>query len=534
MKRVLIGAACAAAVLSVVQPVGAQVREADVTGGRVAGAVANGIASFKGIPFAAPPVGALRWKAPQPVKGWTGVRQATSFGVSCMQDAAMAKLFGAPEGMSEDCLYLNVWTPAKSAGDKLPVMVWIYGGGFVLGQTSVPVYDGTKLADKGVVLVSVAYRVGAFGFLAHPDLSRESGKGSGNFGLQDQIAGLQWVKANIAKFGGDPNRVTIFGESAGGIAVSMLAASPAAKGLFHRAISESGGSFGSAKYANEGGVNVPPLKVAEAKGKAFLDKLGATSIDAARQLDANKVQAAQGPGLAATDSFWPVFDGDVLPGDQYELYQAKRFNDTPILIGTNSDEGALFLPPGVTAARFEQLVRGGFATQADAILAAYPHATDAEAVKSTKDLFRESNFAWHTWAWAMLQTEKGKGKAFVYYFDHRTPRSPNGANHGDEIGYVFRNLGGPAIGVPGPPPPVRPEDTKISDLMSSYWVNFAKNGDPNGPGLTAWPAFSPSAQNAMIFDTQPGARPLPNMAQIKAFDGYYKWLREQAKAHSTH
>jgi para-nitrobenzyl esterase len=531
MKRILMGAACAAAVLSVVRPVGAQIREADVTGGRVAGAVANGIASFKGIPFAAPPVGALRWKAPQPVKSWTGIKQASSYGLSCIQDAAAAKLFNAPEGVSEDCLYLNVWTPAKSATESLPVMVWIYGGGFVLGQTSVPVYDGTKLAEKGVVLVSVAYRVGAFGFLAHPDLSRESGKGSGNYGLQDQIAGLQWVKANIAKFGGDPNRVTIFGESAGGIAVSMLAASPAAKGLFQRAISESGGSFGSAKYSNEGGVIVPPLKVAEAKGKAFLDKLGASSIDAARQLDANKVQAAQGPGLAA---FWPVFDGNVLPGDQYELYQARRFNDTPVLIGTNSDEGALFLQPGVTVAGFEQQVRGGFGTQADAILAAYPHATDAEAVKSTKDLFRESNFAWHTWAWAMLQTERGKGKAYVYYFDHRTPRTPNGANHGDEIGYVFRNLGGPAIGVPGPPPPVRPEDTKISDLMSSYWVNFAKNGDPNGPGLTVWPAFSPSAQNAMIFDTQPGARPLPNMAQIKAFDGYYKWLREQAKAHSTH
>jgi para-nitrobenzyl esterase len=533
MERILMGAACAAAMFWFVPQADAQVREADVTGGRVAGVVANGIASFKGIPFAAPPVGALRWKAPQPVKPWTGVKQASSFGVACMQDAAMMKLFSAPEGMSEDCLYLNVWTPAKGASDSLPVMVWIYGGGFVLGQTSVPLYDGTKLAEKGVVLVSVAYRVGSFGFLAHPDLSRESGKGSGNYGLQDQIAGLQWVKANIAKFGGDPSRVTIFGESAGGIAVSMLAASPAAKGLFQRAISESGGSFGSAKYSNEGGVNVPPLKVAEAKGKAFLEKIGAGDIKAAREIAADKIQAAQGAGLAATESFWPVFDGDVLPGNQYELYQAKRFNDTPILIGTNSDEGALFVQPGVTAAGFERLVRQGMGPHADAILAAYPHSTDADALKSTKDFFRESTFAWHTWAWATLQTEKGKGKAYVYYFDHRTARTPNGANHGDEIGYVFKNLGGPAIGIPGPPLPVRPEDTKISDLMSSYWVNFAKNGDPNGPGLPAWPVFSASAQNAMIFDTTPGARPLPNMAQIKAFDGYYAWLREQAKAHGT-
>jgi len=531
MKKMSIVIGCAAALL-VAAGARAEVREADVTGGRVAGAVANGIVLFKGIPFAAPPVGPLRWKAPQPLQPWTGVKQASTFGASCMQDPMFARLFGAPPEISEDCLYLNVWTPAKSAGDALPVMVWIYGGGFVGGQTSVPAYDGTRLAEKGVVLVSVAYRLGAFGFLAHPELSRESGKGSGNYGLQDQIAGLQWVKANIAKFGGDPNRVTIFGESAGGIAVSMLAASPAAKGLFQRAISESGGSFGSAKYSNEGGVNVAPLKVAETKGKTFLEKLGATSIRAAREIDANKLQAAQGPGLSATDAFWPVFDGDVLPGDQHELYQAKRFNDTPVLIGTNSDEGALFAQPGMTVARFEKLVRDGFGKHADAILAAYPHATDAQAARSTNDIFRESTFAWHTWAWAMLQSEKGKGKAFVYYFDHRTPRSPNGANHGSEITYVFRNLNVPDIGQPGPATP-RPEDVKMSDVMSSFWVNFAKNGDPNGAGLPAWPAFSASAQNAMILDSQTGARPLPNMAQIKAFDAYYATLREQAKAHGT-
>src|SRR5438874_8010392 len=204
-----------------------------------------------------------------------------------MQDPMFPQIFAAPPEMSEDCLYLNVWTPAKTPSDNLPVMVWIYGGGFVGGQTSVPMYDGTKLAEKGVVLVSVAYRLGVFGFLAHHELTRESGKGSGNYGLQDQIAGLRWVKANIAKFGGDPNRVTIFGESAGGIAVSMLAASPQAKGLFQRAISESGGSFGGPKYTNEGGVNVPPLKVAEAKGQAFLARLGANNIAAARALSAD-------------------------------------------------------------------------------------------------------------------------------------------------------------------------------------------------------------------------------------------------------
>jgi para-nitrobenzyl esterase len=505
---------------------GAQVRDVEVTGGKASGVVANGIASFKGIPFAAPPIGALRWRAPQPVVPWTGVKQATEYGASCMQDANFAKIFGTSVPIAEDCLYLNVWTPAKTAGDKLPVMVWIYGGGFVGGMTSVPAYDGTRLAEKSVVLVSVAYRVGVFGFLAHPELSKESGKGSGNYGLQDMIAGLQWVKANIARFGGDPSRVTIFGESAGAIAVSMLAASTAAKGLFERAISESGGNFGPPRFANEGGVSVPPLAVAEASGQAFLAKLGANDLKAARALPAEKLQTALGPGLQG--GFWPVFDGDVLPGDQYELYQAARFNDTPVLIGTNSDEGALFAVPGMSRTMFEGMIRGGYGKHADAILSAYPHATDAEAVKSGKNIFRDSVFAWHTWTWAMLQTQKGKGKAFVYYFDHRTPQSAEGANHASEIGYVFRNLGGPGSGLFGPVTP-RPEDVAMSDLMSSYWVNFAKTGDPNAPGLPAWPAFRADAQNVMHFDGKSSARPVPNMTQIKALDDYYAWRREEAK-----
>jgi para-nitrobenzyl esterase len=529
VNKLSIGAAVVAVTFSFVRVAGAEIREVSVTGGTVAGVAANGIVSFKGIPFAAPPVGPLRWKAPQPVQPWTGVRDASMYGPSCMQDPNFAKIFGAPAPITEDCLYLNVWTPAKSASDRLPVMVWIYGGGFVGGMTSVPVYDGTRLAEKGVVLVSVAYRLGVFGFLAHPDLSRESGKGSGNYGLQDQIAGLQWVKNNIAKFGGDPSRVTIFGESAGGIAVSMLAASPGAKGLFQRAISESGGSFAPPRFGSEGGQNVPPLKTAEAAGQSFLAKLGATDIKAAREIPAEKLQTAMGPGLQG--GFWPVFDGDVLPGDQYELYQAKRFNDTPVLIGTNSDEGGLFARPGMTPTLFESQIREGYGKHADAILAVYPHATNDEAAKAAKDVFRESVFAWHTWAWALLQTRQGKGKAYVYYFDHRTPQSPNGAGHGSEIGYVFKNLGvGGVLGLAGPP---RPDDTAMSDLMSSYWVNFAKNGDPNGPGLPQWPVFSEGAQNAMHFDRQSSARPVPNMAQIKALDSYYAWRREEVKARRT-
>jgi para-nitrobenzyl esterase len=522
-KNLFLSSVVLAVVFATVGPAPSQIRTAKVSGGEVQGAVSNNISSFKGIPFAAPPVGDLRWKAPQPVKPWSGVKQADAFAPGCMQDPALATFMRAPTNFSEDCLYLNVWTPAKTGSEKLPVMVWIYGGGFGAGATNAALYDGTNLARKGVVIVSTAYRVGPFGFLAHPELSRESGKGSGNYGLQDMIAALRWVKNNIAQFGGDPSRVTIFGESAGGIAVSMLAASPPAKGLFHRVISESGGSFAPVRLANEGGENVPTLRLAESTGKTFLESLGANDIKAARALTAEQIQKGLGSGLTASiGRFWPTADGDVLIGDQYELYQAGRFNDTPVLIGTNSDEGAMFTRPGVTPEAFEKQIRAGYGPRADVILNAYPHDTDAEVFRSSKDIFRESAFAWHTWVWARLQSQKGKGKAFVYYFDHRTPTSPDGANHGSEISLVFGNLG--AFG--GPP---QSGDKELSDLMSSYWVNFAKSGDPNGGGLPMWPAFTEKEQNAMFFDPQPSARPVPNLDKLKAFDAYYSWRREQAK-----
>ena len=516
----------ATVVLMLGSAVDAQVRDVEVTGGRVSGVVTDGIAAFKGIPFAAPPVGGLRWKPPQPVNRWTGVKAATAFAASCIQDVSFLRLFGAPETTGEDCLYLNVWTPAKAAGDRLPVMVWIYGGSFSGGMTSIPAYDGTRLAEKGVVLVSVAYRVGPFGFLAHPELSKESGKGSGNYGLQDQIAGLRWVKDNIAKFGGNPGAVTIFGESAGGMSVSMLAASPAAKGLFHRAISQSGGHFGPARAGAIAGATSPPLSAAEGIGQAFLKRLGASDLRSARQLPAEKIQVAAGPALQG--AFWPVFDGDVLPGDQYELYAAKRFNDTPILIGSNSDEGITFSSGTTTPAALEKLLRTGYGTHADRLLAVYPHATDAEATQSMRDLLRDTTFGWPTWAWALLQSKHGSGNAYVYYFDHRTPLSVKGAGHATEIPYVFRTLGtfsGPA-GLIGTP---QPADRAMSELMSSYFVNFAKSGDPNGPGLPAWPAFTESSQAVMHLDAKPSARPAPNMTQIRAMDAYFAWRREEAK-----
>jgi para-nitrobenzyl esterase len=524
MARLFVRMAFAGVALLVIDTAVAQITTATVTGGQVTGAVSAGVASFKGIPFAAPPVGELRWKAPQPVTAWSGTRQADHNGPSCMQDPTFARLFAAPPAIGEDCLYLNVWTPAKTRNDKLPVMVWIYGGGFVGGMTSVPAYDGTQLARKGVILVSVGYRLGVFGFLAHPDLTRESGKGSGNYGLLDQIAGLKWIKANIAAFGGDPARVTIFGESAGGISVSLLAASPRAKGLFRGVISESGGSLSPPRRGNEGGESVSTMEVAEVSGKAFLDKLGAHDLKAARALNADVIQRALGPGLQG--GYFPVFDGDVLPGDVYLRYSKGQFNDTNVLIGTNSDEGGILGPRGgVTRAAFEGQVRQGYGAHADSILAAYPHATPADATRAAANLFRDSTFAWSTWSWARLQSEKGRGKAYLYYFDHRTARSPNGSSHGSEIGYVFGNLGGPGAGPAGIQGPPTAEDEQLSDLLSSYWVNFAKTGNPNGSGLPEWPAFSASKQDALVIDEHPGGRPVPNKPQLQALDSYYAWRR---------
>jgi para-nitrobenzyl esterase len=491
-------------------PALAQIATAKVAGGIVEGVVKDGIASFKGVPFAAPPVGDLRWRSPQPVKPWQGVKKADKFAPGPMQDTAFGAKLGGSQEISEDCLYLNVWTGAKKAGENRPVMVWIYGGGFGIGMTSTPTYDGTNLAKKGVVLVSVAYRVGPMGFLAHPELSKESGKGSGAYGIQDQIAGLKWVKENIAQFGGDPSNVTIFGESAGGMSVGMLVTSPMATGLFQRAISESGGAMGSRS---------PALKTAEEQGKTYLSKLGANSIKAARALSAETIQKdTKGMG-----SFRPVADSVTIASNPYEVFEAGKFNDTPILVGTNSNEGGLFVTQTTTSAEFEKMVRSQYAAGAEAILKAYPHATDAEATRAAKDLMRESTFAWPTWAWAKMQSIKGKNKAFVYYFDRRTPASPDGANHAAEISYVFRNLGGMGGGN-------GPEDKTLSDLLSSYWVNFATKGDPNGQGLPVWPIFDTKEQKTMIFDKTPGARPHPNMAQIKAFDAYFAKLREAAKA----
>ena len=490
------------------------------TGGQVEGTVADGLSTFKGIPFAAPPVGALRWKAPQPVVPWTDVKQTVAFANSCMQDMAMARQMGDTSEISEDCLYLNVWTPAARASDRLPVLVWIYGGGFSGGMTSVPMYNGEHLAKKGIVVVSIAYRVGAFGFLAHPELSAESGKGSGNYGLQDMIAGLEWVKNNVDRFGGDPSKVTIFGHSAGGMAVSMLAASPAAAELFRGVIAMSGASMAPLRTGARGetGLRVPLLSIAETEGAAFIGKLGAADITAARGISAEDIQkAVAGSGV----SFRPVSDGNIIIDDQYRLYQSGRFNDTPILIGSTSDEAASFGARKTNVAEFVKQVNSSYGSDAAAILAVYPHANDEEASLSSKQLSRDNTFGWNAWAWAYMQARHGKGSAFVYYFDQHPPTSPDGTGHGLDVPYAFQTL----TGRDGAPP--ESADVALSDVVSSYWVNFTKTGDPNANGLPVWTPYSDAAPKAMVFRNGAGTtEAYPNMEKLQVMDKYFARFRK--------
>jgi para-nitrobenzyl esterase len=529
MGKAWIAAALSAIALGCVRPAVAQIGTVSVTGGRIEGVTADGVTSFKGVPFAAAPVGNLRWRVAQPVAPWTGVRKADHFGPECMQ-ASFNRPGAPPVLASEDCLYLNVWTAAKSADEHLPVMVWIYGGSFMGGSGSQPAYDGTHFAQKGVVLVNLNYRLGVFGFLADHELDAESPHHvSGNYGLGDMIAALKWVKANIAQFGGDPARVTVFGESAGALAVGVLAVSPSGKGLFQRAISESGGAPLSPPDPAGASYSVvapfPSLSSAEDMGQGFLAKLGAQNIAAARALPAQTLLKAQ-PAVS------PVQDGYLLPFDAYQRFHAGHFNNTPILVGTNSNEGA-FRPfraqfTGTTPEKFEARIRAAFGKYADKILADYPHATPAEAEQASEDLlFRDTALAWKSWAWARLQSEKGHDKAYLYYFDPRSSKEPLGPAHTEEIPYVFGNVG-QARGF-GPAGPASPADLKLSQQMQSYWVNFAKSGDPNGPGLPRWPAFSASSQRTMYLDTDPHAGPVPNLSKLEVLDAYFRSLWEEEK-----
>lgn len=467
----------------------------------------SGVRIFKGIPFAQPPTGVLRWKEPQPVENWDGIRKAIQFGARCMQAPIFGDMAFRSNGMSEDCLYLNVWTPARSGKERLPVMVYFYGGGFVAGDGSEPRYDGESMAAKGIVTVTTNYRLGVFGFLAYPELTAESfHHASGNYGLLDQAAALRWVQQNIAAFGGDPKRVTIAGESAGSISVSALMASPLSKNLIAGAIGESGGITGTLPAVS--------LSQAEQAGAKFAAELGAPSLAGLRAMDTQQIlETATKGGFASVGRFPITIDGYFLPEDPAAIYTAGRQAHVPLLIGWNSEEMPWrFLLRGQEPTRenYEKAVREIFGARADEALKLYPGATREEIIDSATDLAGDRFIGYSTWKWADLHSKTGANPVYRYYYARqRPPMRPEpgnatpglaggvvsgqkaavpampparGAVHSAEIEYALGNLSSNNVYA------WSPDDYKVSKVMQEYFANFSKRGDPNGHGLPRWAA----------------------------------------------
>jgi len=470
----------------------------EVEGGKFADVApdSSGVRVFKGIPYAAPPVGDLRWKAPQPVVSWSGTRSFTEWGPRSVQVNLGGDIDPLNKRMSEDCLYLNVWTPSNAAGEPLPVMVWIHGGIHVRGAGSQPEYDGTHLAKKGVVVVTINYRLDVLGFMVHPDLTKESGMNtSGNYALLDQIAALKWVQKNIGAFGGDPKQVTVFGESAGSWDISLLTGSPLAKGLFARAIGESGGLFNPSP-----GTHWPkPLEICEQEGIKFAQSLGAATIADLRAKSTQEILDAMTKLPPTTFAAYrqPLVDGYVLPANLPATYAQGRQNDVPLLVGWNADEGSLFAPlfaPPPGAPPYADRMRAQFKGMGDRALTLYPPgSTPQEEETSRTAMVGDAGLAYGTWAWAERAATTGKSAVFRFYFTRRPPGAPDynypawppsapGAFHTAEILYVFNNLH-------VRPWAWEPDDHRLAEQMSSYWTNFAKTGDPNGPDLPRWEPY---------------------------------------------
>ena len=486
------------------------------------------VRAYKGIPFAKPPIGDLRWRAPQPASPWSGTLVADKFGAICAQpdplggNSIFTRLFFIPiEPRSEDCLYLNVWTTA-SPGDKRPVMVWIPGGGFRGGSAAGAIYDGAALAKKSVVLVSFNYRLWKFGFLALPELSKESEhQVSGNYGLLDQIAALRWVKDNIAAFGGNPDNVTIFGQSAGSYSTNYLMSSPVAKELFHRVIGESGGAFAPTVPGSPLGRTQLTLADGEAMGKKLMAALKATSLEEMRKKTTDEILGS--PSADRYDSAVPIRDGYVLTGSMEDVFGRGQQNDVPLLIGSNSDEGSNFPAPRTLSA-FQDDARKTLGPFADEFLGIYKANNDTEARRVSEAAVRDTRINWSTLQWAKSQASNGKSKVFYYYFAHHPPAPPDeayvenlgkdlGAYHGAELAYVFGNF------VP-PDWAWTDADRSLEKIVSQYWVNFAANGDPNGPGLPTWPAYVPGTDSVLYFDKTIASGPLPNQTYYAFWDRF--------------
>jgi para-nitrobenzyl esterase len=476
--------------------------------GIVEGKEIGAVRAFLGIPYAAPPVGDLRWKPPAPAAKWTGVRKATEFGARCMQGRVYDDMVFRDPGGNEDCLSLNVWTPnvpeaAKASPSKLPVMVWIHGGGYLAGGSSEPRQDGSVLAQQGVVVVSMNYRLGIFGFFAHPELAKESGRNSaGNYGLLDQVAALQWVQENIAAFAGDPGNVTIFGESAGSFSVSALMASALAKGLFHKAIGESGGAFSGS------GLKFEALAEREIKdSKLASSTLGIQTLSEFRAVPAQKLlDAFFKPGGDNNFAFDADVDGYFLPQSVPAVFAAGKQNDVPLLAGWNHDEGSFEVSEQTpTADRLKATAQKEFRERPDEFLRLYPAATEAQAQRSMEDFDGDKFIAWSTWRWMEAQSTTGKQPVYRYRYDLGLPAGPKGsqrrAYHSAEIEYVFGQLDSKAD------VEWMPEDRELSAQMQKYWTNFARSGDPNGEGLPKWPTYGASGGWQVLYLTEhPEAR----------------------------
>jgi para-nitrobenzyl esterase len=524
------------------QPARCRVDAGTVVGTQEAG---GAVVAFRGIPYAAPPVGPLRFRPPQRPQPWTGERAATAFGPSAPQYGIVANSLyaGGHERQSEDCLHLNDWAPARPEGE-LPVLVWLHYGAFQFGGSSAPIYDGAQLAAAGMVVVTVDHRLGRLGFLAHPALSAEAAsRTSGNYGLLDQIAALEWVQRNIAAFGGDPGNVTFAGLSAGSSAVNLLLTSPLTRGLLHRAIGMSGAQLGPVGASGRLGDGLQDLASAERSGELIAHALGAADADDLRRVTPAQLMAAELPpdpgpvwrvdmGMPIArnvfDASYPIVDGYVVPESPYAAYAAGRFHDVPLVTGSAADE-RVGVPYLSDPALFEADARAELGGLADEFLALFPHEDAAATRLSSQRANADRIFIWQNWTWARLHAARGGAPTFHYHTTRCPPVPPGryvehdaGAFHSAEIPYLFRNLGVRDW-------PWEDADRRLSDTLSAQILRFCATGDPNGPGLPTWPAFAAPHHATMLLgdDVVPGA--MPRQAELGLWDRWFAGLRGEGE-----
>ena len=489
------------------------------------GALLPGVTVYKGIPFAASTAGENRWRPPRPPASWTGVRAADTFGDVCPQTSLSGATIPFP--MSEDCLNLNVWTSAAAPGERRPVFVWIYGGRFVGGYGCDPTYDGAGLARKGLVVVTLNYRTSAYGFLAAPQLTAESRhRSSGNYGLLDQIAALRWVQQNIAAFGGDPDNVTIAGQSAGSESVLQHVFSPLSRGLFHRAILESGAFYPKDSQIGALATSYRTLAHAESLGTAWLKEVGVTTLAEARALSTAALLTGTADNdtgiatVAAIDGYppvWrPVLDGWLMPQTYWDTMRSGAQHDVPIINGNNKDENGAAPNPSVTLAAFQKWARTYYPPLADEFLKLYPATSNATAGLLTNEAIQERDRV-SGYDWARLWAQRASSPVYTYYWTHAAPNRNQGAYHGSEIFYVFDNLYATTA-------PWTATDYDIADTLSDYVVNFATSSDPNGSGLPSWKPTS-GAQTVMEIGDSWGQIPVASAAKTEFFRQFFALQR---------